>query len=462
MAQQCRSCVGVMLFYVLLVSVRGKSLEKQIMDGAPKAEMFDLFHLTPDGEVMVMTEFDLLLTWKEYKSLYAKENRPKRKARRDLATRWTNCNVYYEIDSSIIDDNDKKLIRQAIGEWEKYTCLVFSESRSNQNRIQFKDGGGCYSQLGMQSKPQPIALAPGCRTPGIIAHEIGHAIGWYHEHMRPDRDTYIKINLDSVPMRFQDNFKKYDESIINTYDIDYDYTSIMHYGTGTLPGSITTLDPEFQDKIGQREGFSFKDIKLANVMYSCAELMCPKPLSPCPYGGFVMSKSLNGSKKCECWCDSGNVSNPLILCSKLSKGPTPPIPLPPPEPSVEKLCYDVREDCAEMKEKGKCMTDMELMMDVCGKTCNFCGKGEKMCMDHEKSCKLMAAAGSCQIPALKPVLEKLCPSSCGVCAPLPPCDVQQEMMGKPVGDSHNSASSSFNVMLSPLIISFSIRLLQYI
>lgn len=231
----------------------------------------------------------------------------------------------------------------------------------------------------------------------------------------------------------------------------------MHYGTGALPGSITTLDPEFQDKIGQREGFSFKDIKLANVMYRCAEQMCPKSLSSCPYGGFVLSNPLNGIKKCECWCDSGNVNSPLILCEKLSKGPTPPIPLPPPEGPVEKLCYDVREDCADMKKNGTCLTDMELMMDVCGKTCNFCGK--TMCMDHEKSCKLMAAAGSCEIPALKPVLQKLCPASCGLCAPLPPCELQQEMMGKHEDESHNSAISSCNVMLSPLFISIFIRLL---
>ncbi|XP_059150003.1 protein SpAN-like isoform X2 [Physella acuta] len=415
----------ILLFYVTycLDCVGGKSLEKQILDAAPSAGMFDLLHLTPEGEVMVMTEFDLLLTWKEYKSLHAREKRSKRKALRDLATRWTNCYVYYEIDSSISDS--MKFIRQAMDEWEKYTCLSFRPSTTNQNRIQFRDGGGCYSQLGMQNTTQPIALAPGCRTPGIIAHEIGHAIGWFHEQSRPDRDTYIKINLDSVREERQRNFDKYDDNIINTYGIEYDYTSIMHYGADGFNASITTLDPSYQNKIGQREGFSFKDIKLANVMYKCAELMCTKPLSPCPYGGFVLSRPLKGSESCKCWCDSGDVNDPLTLCSQVNRAPPAYNLQTVSDQPVEKLCYDVREDCADMKEKGKCMSDMEVMMGFCRKTCNFCGKGGKLCMDHEKSCKLLASAGSCHIEALK----QLCPMSCGSCNPSPACEIQQEMMG---------------------------------
>ena len=33
--------------------------------------------------------------------------------------------------------------------------------------------------------------------------------------------------------------------------------------------TIKTVDPEFQDKIGNSPGLSFADIKLANLLYSC-------------------------------------------------------------------------------------------------------------------------------------------------------------------------------------------------
>ena len=33
--------------------------------------------------------------------------------------------------------------------------------------------------------------------------------------------------------------------------------------------TLTTLDPKYQDRIGKSEGLSFRDVKLANLMYKC-------------------------------------------------------------------------------------------------------------------------------------------------------------------------------------------------
>ena len=35
-------------------------------------------------------------------------------------------------------------------------------------------------------------------TKGNILHQIGHALGLYHEHSRPDRDSYITVVLENV------------------------------------------------------------------------------------------------------------------------------------------------------------------------------------------------------------------------------------------------------------------------
>ncbi len=40
---------------------------------------------------------------------------------------------------------------------------------------------------------QGVNLGRNCIRNGTIAHEIGHLIGFWHEHTRPDRDRYVEI-----------------------------------------------------------------------------------------------------------------------------------------------------------------------------------------------------------------------------------------------------------------------------
>jgi hypothetical protein len=48
---------------------------------------------------------------------------------------------------------------------------------------------------------QKVSLDDGCVkdwAPGVVTHELMHALGFFHEHTRPDRDTYVKINFDNI------------------------------------------------------------------------------------------------------------------------------------------------------------------------------------------------------------------------------------------------------------------------
>lgn len=57
---------------------------------------------------------------------------------------------------------------------------------------------GCYSYVGKIGGRQTLSLAADCIADYIIWHEMMHAIGFEHEHQRPDRDSFIRVDYANV------------------------------------------------------------------------------------------------------------------------------------------------------------------------------------------------------------------------------------------------------------------------
>uniref|UniRef100_A0A8C2D499 Metalloendopeptidase n=1 Tax=Cyprinus carpio TaxID=7962 RepID=A0A8C2D499_CYPCA len=110
----------------------------------------------------------------------------------------------------------------------------------------------------------------GCVYHGIAQHELNHALGFYHEQTRSDRDQYVRINWKNISPDMAYNFQKQNTNNQNT---PYDYGSVMHYGKTAFsiqPGLETiTPIPDETVEIGQRQGMSNIDILRINKLYGC-------------------------------------------------------------------------------------------------------------------------------------------------------------------------------------------------
>nr|XP_006626070.1 PREDICTED: meprin A subunit alpha [Lepisosteus oculatus] len=189
------------------------------------------------------------------------------------AYRWKFPIPYILTDS--LDLNAKGVIFQAFEMYRLKSCVDFKPYEGEKSFIKFEKLDGCWSQVGDLQTGQQLSLGEGCDYKATIEHELLHALGFYHEQSRTDRDDYINIWWNEVLPGMEHNFVKYDDSFITDLNTPYDYESIMHYGAYSFnknPGvpSITAKIPELTSVIGQYLDFSKLDLLRLNRMYNCS------------------------------------------------------------------------------------------------------------------------------------------------------------------------------------------------
>ena len=136
----------------------------------------------------------------------------------------------------------------------------------------------CISFIGcvkfLQLQPQTIVLGPGCRNFPTVVHEIGHAIGFFHEHTRPDRDEYVMFLRENLLHNtLQPEFATISLNSFNAFGFGYDYASIMHYSPTTFAQQNTVVLVAKKPDIhfGVAAELSPLDIAKANALCNCGE-----------------------------------------------------------------------------------------------------------------------------------------------------------------------------------------------
>uniref|UniRef100_A0A3Q2VU81 Metalloendopeptidase n=1 Tax=Haplochromis burtoni TaxID=8153 RepID=A0A3Q2VU81_HAPBU len=132
----------------------------------------------------------------------------------------------------------------------------------------------CWSYIGrIFSNGQELSIGIGCGYIAIVEHEFLHALGFYHEQSRYDRDDYVTINFENI-LEGLHNFRIVGSDESTTHGVPYDYLSVMHYGkddfTNGNGSTIITKDPKFQNLIGQRVEMSARDVQELNLLYKCS------------------------------------------------------------------------------------------------------------------------------------------------------------------------------------------------
>jgi tolloid protein len=149
-------------------------------------------------------------------------------------TPWPGGVIPYDI--SKLSDDQQKTVKRAMRRWMDTGAQISFVPRDSQKEYVYFTGS-----TNSGNNTSFTGFHPGSRTEINITafwwrqgewmpvHELGHALGFHHEHARWDRDEFLTVHYEHIkPGRSSD----YDWIPREAWLVDstpYDYYSIMHY-----------------------------------------------------------------------------------------------------------------------------------------------------------------------------------------------------------------------------------------
>lgn len=149
---------------------------------------------------------------------------------------------------------------EGMKEWELAANVQFVPWTTQSNYaildFDFKEGTNTY----YASVPDVMTVDNLSRAQ--VCHETGHLLGFQHEHVRIDRNSYIVVNFENIQGNGSTNGSgEGSGDAASLYFIDtnsspegaYDFESVMHYGR-----TLFSIDPETLDVIDPLPAYIYK------------------------------------------------------------------------------------------------------------------------------------------------------------------------------------------------------------
>lgn len=181
---------------------------------------------------------------------------------------WPNGIVPFEFDANVTQQN-QNLMLAAMAEWENVAHIDFAPRSFFADFLHIQNSTENSSFVGKQGGEQIVNIF-NWNSRFIMAHELAHALGYWHEQSRPNRNNFVRINPENIQPGMEDNFERHDDA--GAYG-PYDFDSVMHYGQFAFSDNgqptITVLPPnqDWQNRIGQRNHLSHFDTLTMSFLY---------------------------------------------------------------------------------------------------------------------------------------------------------------------------------------------------
>jgi len=205
---------------------------------------------------------------------------------------WPGGVIPYDI--SKLDSHQQSMVLLAMQRWTNTGARIRFIPRTGETEyVNFTgktDAGNNTSQVGYKKGTHAdINITAFWWRQGewMPAHELGHALGLFHEHARWDRDQFITVHYENIKPGREGDYDWIPQTNWLVSSTPYDYFSIMHYrvcwagrceseckdGDGSSPCAV--LDPvgtNYDAVIGQWDmnGISAGDAEKMRLIYGSA------------------------------------------------------------------------------------------------------------------------------------------------------------------------------------------------
>ena len=184
---------------------------------------------------------------------------------------WKHA-LIYTVKKGALTDADTTMLLDAMKHIEDQTCFRFVERTDQRGFVEFDKNGACSSPVGYQGNKMKVYVGTHCGFRGNV-HENLHAIGFWHEQSRPDRDKFTQVHWENVKADKRHNFNLRSRRI-DSLGSPYDFGSVMHYRPWTFSKNgkptITRLNGKTNGLGGSR--LSVADTDQIRRLYNIAKV----------------------------------------------------------------------------------------------------------------------------------------------------------------------------------------------